>query len=92
MLPYPDPDARWPEERRAVFARLCESASEVQTLQRKPPEGKQQAAAAMARRDAWFAQNVNEAILIWDQEDGRLAKLAKTLEQRLGDDVWYLSP
>ncbi len=92
VLPYPDPDARWPAERRARFAGLCAVATTVLTLQRKAPETTAKAAAAMTRRDAWLARHSAEAILVWDGEDQRLARLHRSLVDHLGDDVWVLDP
>jgi uncharacterized phage-like protein YoqJ len=92
VLPYPDADNRWPAESRRRFAELCEAAAEVVTLEGKVPGSNQAAGAAMARRDAWLARNVASAVLVWDREDPSLARLASSLEDHLGDDVWYLEP
>lgn len=92
VLPYPDPDARWPAPRRARFAELCQAARQVLVLQRKQPETTAQAGAAMTRRDAWLARHAREAILVWDGEDARLSRLHRSLLDHLGDDVWVLDP
>ncbi len=92
VLPYPDPDARWPAARRARFRELCDAAVTVVTLQRKAPENTAQAGAAMQRRDAWLARHSREAILVWDGADERLGRLHRSLLDHLGDDVWVLDP
>ncbi|MEZ5266154.1 MAG: RNase H family protein [Acidimicrobiales bacterium] len=92
VLPYPDPDARWPSGRRARFKELCAAATTVLTLQRKAPDTTARAAAAMTRRDAWLARHGAEAILVWDGVDERLARLHRSLVDHLGEDVWVLDP
>jgi ribonuclease HI/uncharacterized phage-like protein YoqJ len=92
VLPYPEPDSRWPSESRRRFRELLEASTEVVTLERKVPGSNQAAGAALARRDAWIARNVAGAILVWDREHPSLARLARSLEDHLGDEVWYLEP
>ncbi len=92
VLPYPDPEAPWPAESRTRFRALRDRASDVVLLQRKAPESKQKAGAALARRDAWLARNAAEALIVWDRSDPVLARLARSLEDHLGDDVWILDP
>ena len=49
------------------------------TLETKSPATKQLAGAALARRDAWLAKQVDSAVVVWDQEDdvvGRAGALA----------------
>jgi ribonuclease HI len=92
VLPYPDPDSVWPSASRARFRDLVDHARDVVLLQKKAPESKQKAGAALARRDAWLARNVDEAVLVWDGQDAALGKLFRSLEDRLGDDVWVIDP
>jgi ribonuclease HI/uncharacterized phage-like protein YoqJ len=92
VLPFPDADARWPAARRARFAELVAGARDVLTLEKKVPTTTAKVAAALTRRDAWLARTVDEAVLVWDGEDQRLGRLSRTLEERLGDDVWFLNP
>ncbi len=92
VLPYPDPASVWPAESQRRFAGLSDGAMEIVLLQKKVPESKQKAGAALARRDAWLARNADEAILVWDEQDKALGKLARSLEDHLGDDVWILNP
>jgi ribonuclease HI len=92
VLPYPDPESVWPAASQARFRELRDQAAEVVLLQRKAPASKQQAGAALARRDAWIARHAAEAVLVWDGRDESLGKLFRSLEDRLGDDVWVLDP
>lgn len=91
VLPYPDPDAKWPKASRQRFAELSEAAVTVLTLERRAPETTQKAGAALRRRDGWLMANVDEAILVWNGESV-LRRLHQDLEDRLGDDVWVLDP
>jgi ribonuclease HI/uncharacterized phage-like protein YoqJ len=92
ILPYPEPDRPWPPASRRRFADLCEAAAEVVTLERKIPDSAQAAGAALARRDAWIARNVAGAILVWDRQHPSLTRLAASLDDHLGAEVWYLEP
>ena len=91
VLPYPDPEAVWPEAERALFADLAERAEEVIVLQKKAPEDKQKARGALGRRDAWFGRNANEAVVVWDGDDADVGRLVRTMQDALGElDVWVL--
>ncbi len=92
VLPYPDPQSVWPKASQARFVALVEQATEVITLQKRAPDSKQQAGAALARRDAWLARHVAEAVLVWDRKDPVLSRLSRSLEDHLGDDVWIVDP
>ena len=92
VLPYPDPQSVWPAPARARFEALAAQAAQTVLLQRRAPSSKQQAGAALARRDAWLARHAAEAVLVWDRVDPALGKLMRSLEDHLGDDVWVLDP
>lgn len=92
VLPYPDPESVWPATSQRRFRELIAKADDMVLLQKKVPASKQQAGAALARRDAWLARNAAEAILVWDGEDAALGRLFRSLEDHLGDDVWVLDP
>lgn len=92
VLPYPEPHSMWPPAAQAHFEHLLDQAREVITLQQAVPGSRQEAGAALARRDAWLARNATEAILVWDRKDAALAKLHRALEDHLGDDVWLVDP
>jgi ribonuclease HI len=92
VLPYPDPDAVWPDASRARYARLLAGARDQVLLQTRKPETKQAAGGALARRDAWLARHALEAVVVWDGDEPRTGKLVRGLQDRLGDDVWVLTP
>jgi ribonuclease HI len=93
VLPYPDPQSVWPRLSQQRFAELVAEARDVITLQRKEPESRAKAGAALARRDAWIARNAAEAILVWDREDAALGRLHRSLVDHLGEEnVWLLEP
>ncbi|CAN5675778.1 hypothetical protein BH20ACT2_BH20ACT2_19440 [soil metagenome] len=92
VLPHPDPDKMWPEASRRRFRALLDGARGTVQLERKVPASPQQAGAALARRDAWLARAADEAVLVWDRQDPALGKLARSLADHLGDDVWFLEP
>ncbi len=92
VLPYPDPQSVWPAPAQARFEALAGRAEQTLLLQRRSPSSKQQAGAALARRDAWLARHAAEAVLVWDRVDPALGKLHRSLEDHLGDDVWVLDP
>jgi uncharacterized phage-like protein YoqJ len=92
VLAYPDFDSVWPESSRKRFAALVAEAERTIVLQHKAPESKQQAGAAMARRDAWLARQADEALVVWDRDDAVVGKLTRSLEDHLGEDVWVVEP
>jgi uncharacterized phage-like protein YoqJ len=93
VLPYPDPDKAWPAPSRQRYESLLGQAVDVVPLQRKLPDSKQKIAGAMARRDAWLARNTREAVLVWNEDDGALGKLHRTLVDEIGEEnVWILHP
>lgn len=88
VLPFPDPDGPWPEASRRRFAQLREAASAELLLERKVPDTKGKVAGSLRRRDAWFAKNLDEAIVVWDGQEAFVGRLVDTLRAKLGDDVW----
>jgi ribonuclease HI len=92
-LPYPDPDEVWPAASRARYRELRDGATAVVTLQSKRPTSRQQAGGAIARRDAWLARSVAEAVVVWDGEEDRAGKLVRSLVVQLGEEeVWVVEP
>ena len=62
-------------------------------LQSKKPTSRQQAGGAIARRDAWLARSVAEAVVVWDGDDDRVGKLVRSLVVQLGEEeVWVVEP
>ncbi|MFP5256327.1 MAG: SLOG family protein [Acidimicrobiia bacterium] len=86
VLPYPEPDKPWPPAARARFAELVDAATAAITLESRSPATKQAAGAALARRDAWLARQVDSAVVVWDHEDDVVGRLVRSLEDHLGPD------
>lgn len=91
VLAFPDPDSVWPDASRRHFRKLLDGAEQVIVHTKKPPRSKQQAGAAIARRDAWLAAHNHEAVVVWDGTDRAVGKTVRTLEESL-DDVWIVEP
>jgi ribonuclease HI len=92
VLPYPEADSVWPDATRARFAAVVDRADQVVTLDKRRPKSRQQAGAALSKRDAWVARQAVEAVLVWDGVDEQLRSLHRSLEDHLGDDVWVVDP
>ncbi len=93
VLPYPDPASVWSADEQARFAAVSEAAQDVITLQQKVPENRQRARGALARRDAWFARNAQEAVVVWDHDDPDVGRLVRSLQDALGElEVWVVEP
>jgi len=86
VLPYPDPDKPWPASARQRFGDIVRRATTVITLEGRSPATKQLAGAALGRRDAWLARQVDAAVVVWDREDGATRGLIASLEDHLGAD------
>ena len=92
VQPFPEPDTVWPRASRDRYARLLAGAAARVLLERAIPDSKPKVAGALARRDGWLARQADEALVVWDGRDPALGKLVRTLEDRLGDDVWIVDP
>ena len=92
VLPYPDPDARWPASSRRRFADLCDGAAAVVRLERTMPDSPRAAGQALDRRNGWLRQVADEALVVWDGTERRVGDLVRALERDLGDDVWVVDP
>jgi ribonuclease HI/uncharacterized phage-like protein YoqJ len=93
VLPYPDQERVWPAATRSRYQSLLDQAMRTVLLQQKPPETKQKAGAALARRDAWIARHADEAIAVWDGQDPWVGRQVRSLQDHLGEeDVWLLAP
>ena len=51
------------------------------------PESRQAQVAAMARRDAWLARNVDAALVVWDGDDDTVGRFQRTLDDHLGPEA-----
>ncbi|MDQ1395650.1 MAG: ribonuclease [Acidimicrobiaceae bacterium] len=93
VLPFPEPDAQWPNESRERFAKLLAGAAGAIVLQSVVPENRQRAGAALARRDAWLARHGHEAVVVWDLEDHLIGRLVRSLQDHMGEtEVWVVEP
>lgn len=93
VLPFPDPQSVWPVSSQQRFEALLAQAADVIPLERNAPETKQNAGAALARRDAWLVRNAHEAIVVWNGADANLGRLVRSFRQSLGEEnVWVLEP
>ncbi len=90
VLPYPDPDVKWPGTARQTFASLVEGAHAVVRLERKSPESAKAAGQALDRRNGWLRKVSDEAVVVWDGADARIGRLIRDLERDLPDDVWIV--
>jgi len=93
VLPYPEPESVWPPAAQESYRKLLDAADGQILLQGRKPTSRVQAGAALSRRDAWLARNADEAVAVWDGEDGALGKLVRSLRDHLGEeDVWVVAP
>jgi len=93
VLPYPEPESVWPKAAQESYRKLLGAADGQLMMQRKKPESRLQAGAALARRDAWLARNADEAVAVWNGDDPALGKLVRSLQEHVGeDDVWVVAP
>ena len=92
VLPYPDPDARWPASARRRFADLVDRADAVVRLQRATPDTPRAAGQALDRRNGWLRTVADEALVVWDGRERRVGEAVRALERDLGDEVWVVEP
>ena len=93
VLAYPDPDAMWPASSRRRFRELLGGAAGQVLLQAKAPPSRQQAGAALRRRDAWLARHGDEALVVWDGDDADVGRFVRSLRDALGEEeVWVMAP
>ncbi len=86
VLPYPSMESVWRPEAQEHHRTLLGGAREVVTVGRKAPATKQQAGAALARRNDWLARHADEALVVWDGRDESTGRQVKALEGRLGSE------
>lgn len=90
VLPYPDPDSKWPTATRQRFAGLVEGAAAVVRLEQKVPDSARRAGQALDRRNGWLRKVADEAVIVWDGSDRWVGEVVKAFQRDLGDDVWVL--
>jgi len=93
VLPYPHPDVMWPAASREHFRKLLAAAASTVVLETSAPATRQQAGAALRRRDAWLARQAAEAVVVWDGSDADVGRLVRSLTDALGEEeVWVVAP
>ena len=93
VLAYPEQEAPWPAEAQRRYAGLLAGAEGRILLQRRRPENRQQAGAALRRRDAWLARHADEAVVVWDGDEPVVGRLVRSLQDALGEEqVMILAP
>jgi uncharacterized phage-like protein YoqJ len=93
VLPYPDQDSPWPADARRQYGRLLAGADGQIVLQAKRPDNRQEAGAALRRRDAWLARHGDEAVVVWDGDDALVGRAVKALQDALGEEqVMVIEP
>ncbi|MBW3651944.1 MAG: ribonuclease HI [Actinobacteria bacterium] len=93
VLAYPDPATVWPAPAQERFAALLAGAAGTVLLQTKRPQSKQQAGAALSRRDAWLYRHADEALVVWDGVDETVGRMVRSLQDHLGEEeVWVVPP
>ena len=93
VLPYPDQDSVWPADSRRHHRLLLDGARSQVLIQSATPKTRQQAGAALRRRDAWLARNADEAVVVWDGDDPTVGRLVRALQDALGEEeVWVMAP
>ena len=92
VIAFPDQDRSLSSAARARFADLRDRAAEVVAFEKKVPKDRSAFAKALARRDAWLASIADQAVMVWDESDNRLARLHGTLDRALGPDLFVLDP
>jgi ribonuclease HI/uncharacterized phage-like protein YoqJ len=93
VQPYPSPESVWPDAAQERYHDLARQASVAVLLERKAPDTKQKAGAALRRRDAWLARNVDEAVVVWNGADSVVGSLVRSLNDHVGEEqVWIVTP
>jgi ribonuclease HI/uncharacterized phage-like protein YoqJ len=93
VLAYPEFDAAWTPDSQQAFRRLATAAERVITLQKRPPDNRQQAGAAAKRRDAWLRRHAHEAVAVWNGDEGPIGTQVRALRDDLGEEqVWTIDP
>lgn len=92
VLAHPDPDSPWPELTRARYRRLLSGAAASLTMTAKAPRTKQDAGKASGVRNIALVSAAQGAIVVWDGTERQLATTVNSLEKRIADDMWIISP
>ncbi len=92
VLPFPDPDARWPADVRRRFVELLDGAAVAITLESRQPKSAGQVSQSLSRRDGWLRKNVDEAIIVWDGSGGWVEQTWRAFDNALDGEVWVVDP
>ncbi len=92
VLPYPNPDAKWPELTRARYRRALAGAIRTITLGANEPKTRQEAGKGIGTRTTAMVGAADGALVVWDEKDRTIAELVRSLEKRIPDDVILLTP
>ena len=92
VLPFPDPERRWPPDARRRFHELRSEASAVVQLEKKVPGDDRAAGQSLDRRNGWLRKVASEAVVVWDRRNARVGKVVTALEQIFPDEVWIVEP
>lgn len=93
VLPFPNSDSKWPNASREEFAELLASARDEVLLSSQEPLNKVAFGTALGKRDQWLANNVDEAVIVWDEKEPYVGKFVGLLREHLGEEnVWIVNP
>ena len=92
VLPYPNPDTKWPELTRARYRRARDGASQIVTLGKHEPRTRQEAGKAIGTRNTALVAVAEGALVVWDENDRNVGDLIRSLEKRIPDDFIVLVP
>ena len=91
VLAYPDQDRPWSADTASHFRRPARPRPRRHPARAEGAGDRQKAGAALARRDAWLARRGRGGARV-GRQGPELSRLARSLEDHLGEDVWILEP
>ena len=74
VLPFPDPEIKWPAATQRRFHELLAEASAIVRLEKKVPVDNRAAGQALDRRNGWLRKIATEAIVVWDHDEPRIGR------------------
>ncbi len=89
---FPGIDRNLSTASRARFAELTARARHIIQVEKKSPVDTAAFVKAMERRDTWLINAADQAVLVWDQADARLARTFAALDKRFGPDLFVIGP
>ncbi len=91
VLPFPDPETKWPRHAQQHFHELLRKAADIVRLERKVPVDARGAGQALDRRNGWLRKVATEAVVVWDGQEPRVKKTLAAFERDRPDDVWVIN-